>query len=67
MQVRKCVYTLSDFKELLARRIAKERLGETNMQSDEALELLNEILPRNMMVRKLFREDDEALSIMDAN
>ncbi len=36
-----------------------------NIQSDEALELLNECLPRNMMVKKLFLEEAELQSILD--
>jgi len=65
-EVTKCVYTLGDFKEMLARRIAEDRAGAVNMQSDQALELLNECLPRNMMVKKLFLEDKEGESILDA-
>ena len=38
---------------------------QINIQSDEALELMNECLPRNMMVKKLFVEELKAQSILD--
>jgi len=63
-QVRKQIYTLGDFKEMLSRRIAEERFGQINIQDDAALELINEVLPRNLMLTRLFQESD-GISIMD--
>jgi hypothetical protein len=40
-------------------------MGELNIQSDEALELINESLPRNMMVARLFLEETTGESITD--
>lgn len=64
-QVKRGVFTLGEFKELLARRIAEETAGTVNMQSDQAMELINECLPRNMMLKRLFHEEKEGESIMD--
>jgi hypothetical protein len=61
------VFTLRDFKELLARRIAEDNAGSVNMQSDQAMELLNECLPRNLMLKRIFREEKEGESIMDSS
>ncbi len=58
-------YTLGQFKEKLARLIAQERASKVNIQSDAALELINRCLPRNMMTKKLFLEEQEAESILD--
>jgi hypothetical protein len=65
-EVRKGVYTLGDFKELLSKRIAEDGAEGVNVQSDQALELLNECLPRNLMLTRLFHEMKEGESIMDA-
>jgi len=64
-EVRKGVYTLRDFKELLSKRIADDGAEGVNIQGDQALELLNECLPRNLMVKRLFNEMKEGESIMD--
>ena len=64
-EVKKGVLTLGKFKELLARRIAEEKAGTINIQSDQALELINECLPRNLMLKRIFHEDKEGESIMD--
>ena len=61
------VFTLGDFKELLARRIAEDNAGSVNMQSDQAMELLNECLPRNLMLKRIFCEEKEGESIMDSS
>ena len=55
-------YTLRDFITNLENC---GNAGNINIQSDEALELINECLPRNMMVKKIFREDKEGDSILD--
>jgi hypothetical protein len=64
-EVRKGVYTLGAFKELLSKRIAKDGAEGVNIQGDQALELLNECLPRNLLFKKLFLETKEGESIMD--
>jgi hypothetical protein len=64
-EVRKGVYTLGDFKELLSKRIADDGAEGVNIQGDQALELLNECLPRNLMLKCLFHEEKEGESIMD--
>ena len=58
-------YTLGQFKEKLARLIAQKRAGKVNIQTDAALKLINRCLPRNMMTRKLFLEEQEGESIFD--
>ena len=58
-------YTLGQFKEKLAHVIAQERAGKVNIQSDVALKLINRCLPRNMMTKKLFLEEQESESIFD--
>ena len=58
-------YTLGQFKEKLSRLIADERAGKVNIQSDVALELINRCLPRNMMAKKLFLEEQEDESFLD--
>jgi hypothetical protein len=64
-EARKGVYTLGAFKELLSKRIAKDGAEGVNIQGDQALELLNECLPRNLLFKKLFLETKEGESIMD--
>jgi len=60
------LYTLGDFASNLESELKSNKgLSDTNMQSDEALELLNELLPRNMMVQKIFLEKEETESILD--
>lgn len=60
------LYTLGDFAKNLGKELRSNKgLGDINIQSDEALELLNELLPRNMMTRKMFLEDKEGESISD--
>lgn len=63
----KRIYTLGDFvRELLELYgYDTKSLDEVNIQSDEALESLNRCLPRNLMVRKLFTEDEEGMSVLD--
>jgi len=55
-------YTLRDFITNLEHC---GNAGDINMQSDKALELINECLPRNMMVKKIFHEKREGDSILD--
>ena len=64
-EVKKGVYTLGDFKHRLSESIATDKAEGANMQSDQALELLNECLPRNLMLKRLFHEEKEGESIMD--
>lgn len=60
------LYTLGDFASNLESELKSNKgLSDANMQSDEALELLNELLPRNMMAKKLFLEKKERESILD--
>lgn len=60
------LYTLGDLATNLESELRSNKgLHDTNIQSDEALELLNELLPRNMMVKKLFVEEEATESILD--
>lgn len=60
------LYTLGEFGANLQRRFKYFKgLKDCNIQSDEALEVLNELLPRNMMVQKIFLEKEEKESIFD--
>jgi len=60
------LYTLGEFGANLQRRFKYFKgLKDCNIQSDEALELLNELLPRNMMAKKLFLEEKETESVFD--
>ncbi len=60
------LYTLGDFASNLESELKSNKgLGDANIQSDEALELLNELLPRNMMAKKLFLEEKEIESVLD--
>ena len=60
------LYTLGDFASNLESELRSNKgLRDTNIQGDEALELLNELLPRNMMAKKLFLEKKERESILD--
>lgn len=60
------LYTLGEFGANLQRRFKYSKgLKDCNIQSDEALEVLNELLPRNMMVKKIFLEKKERESILD--
>lgn len=60
------LYTLGDFASNLESEFKSNKgLSDANIQSDEALELLNELLPRNMMAKKLFLEDKESKSVLD--
>lgn len=60
------LYTLGEFGANLQRQFKSFKgLKDRNMQSDEALELLNELLPRNIMAKKLFPEEKEGDSILD--
>jgi hypothetical protein len=56
------LYTVGDFVHNLAQR---QGIDQLNIQSDDALEMLNECLPRNMMAKKLFKEEPEEESISD--
>ena len=56
------LYTVGDFVRKLTQRDGIDRL---NIQSDEALEMLNECLPHNIMAKKLFKEEPEEESISD--
>jgi hypothetical protein len=55
------IYRLADF----IYNLEQQGMGELNIQSDEALELINESLPRNMMVARLFLEETTGESITD--
>lgn len=60
------LYTLGDFASNLESELKSNKgLSDTNIQSDEALEVLNELLPRNMMAKKLFLEKKEIESVLD--
>ncbi|MFB0559509.1 MAG: hypothetical protein ACETVS_03135, partial [Dehalococcoidales bacterium] len=59
MAMVKGVFSLGEFNKLLAKRIAEDKAEGINMQSDQALELINECLPRNLMVKRLFHEEKE--------
>jgi len=60
------LYTLGDFANKLENELSSNQaLRKVNIQSEEALVLLNELLPRNMMTKKLFRENKEGESILD--
>lgn len=60
------LYTLGDFASNLESELKSNKgLGDANIQSDEAFELLNELLPRNMMAKKLFLEEKEIESVLD--
>ena len=60
------LYTLGDFASNLESELRSNKgLRDTNIQGDEALELLNELLPRNMMAKKLFPEKEQRESILD--
>jgi len=62
----KMLYTLGDFASNLESELRSNKgLRDSNIQSDEALELLNELLPRNMMVKKIFVEKEDTESILD--
>ena len=54
-------YRLADF----IYRLEQMGLGLLNMQSEEAIEAINECLSRNMMLKKLFLEKKESDSILD--
>lgn len=54
-------YRLADFIYSLE----QEGVGELNIQSEDALEIINRCLPRNMMIKKLFLEEKESDSILD--
>lgn len=60
------LYTLGDFASNLESELKSNKgLSDANIQGDEALEVLNELLPRNMMVKRLFLEKKERESILD--
>ena len=67
MEVKKCVYTIGDFIRELSWKYRHEwvLMEKVNIQSDEALEMLNRCLPRNLIVQKIFREDEKGISIID--
>ncbi len=67
MEVTRRVYTLGDFRRELERQYRHDlrAMNKVNIQSDEALDMLNRCLPRNLMVKKLFHEDEEGVSVMD--
>ena len=46
-------YTIADFARNL---LSEANADKIDLQSDEALELLNECLPRNLMVRRILPE-----------
>jgi len=46
-------YTIADFARNL---LSEANADKIDLQSDEALELLNEYLPRNLMVRRILPE-----------
>ena len=46
-------YTIGDFARNL---LSEANADKIDLQSDEALELLNECLPRNLMVRRILPE-----------
>ena len=46
-------YTIADFARNL---LSEANADKIDLQSDEALELLNEYLPRNLMVRHILPE-----------
>ncbi len=46
-------YTIADFARNL---LSEANADNIDLQSDEALELLNECLPRNLMVRRILPE-----------
>ena len=59
-------YSLGEFIRDLNNKCKYEQgLRETNIQNDLALETINECLPRNMMVKKIFLEEKEGESVMD--
>ena len=48
-------YTIGDFIRNLQ---SEANIDKIDLQSDEALELLNEYLPRNLMVRRILPEQE---------
>lgn len=48
-------YTIADFIQNLQ---GEARIDKIDLQTDEALELLNEWLPRNLMVKRILPERD---------
>jgi len=46
-------YTIGDFARNL---LSEANADKIDLQSDEALELLNEYLPRNLMVKRILPE-----------
>ena len=46
-------YTIGDFARNL---LSEANVDKIDLQSDEALELLNEYLPRNLMVKRILPE-----------
>jgi hypothetical protein len=56
------IYTVGDF----IHNLKGQGVEAENMQSDKAVEAINECLPRNLMVTRLFREEKDE-SIMDAH
>ena len=51
-------YTIADFIDNLASEPNKDKI---DLQDDEALELLNEYLPRNLMVKRILPERENIL------
>lgn len=57
-------YTLEDYMaNLKDSAMGKEK--DIDMQSDEALEIVNDCLPRNQLARTLFKTDSPKLLISD--
>lgn len=61
------LYSLGDFRRNLEAHYNHDlrALDKVNIQSHGALEAINECLPRNMMVKKIFQEKEDTESILD--
>ena len=56
------LYTLGDF----IHNLKEQDIEAENIQSDKALEAINECLPRNLLIARIHQEEKEGDSIMDA-
>ncbi len=57
-------YTLLDFVENLKAE-GGNNIGHINMQSDEATDIINDCLPRNQLLRRMFETDSPKLLMSD--
>ncbi len=56
------IYTVGDF----IKNLKEQGVEAENIQDEKSLEAINECLPRNLMVARLFREEKDE-SMMDAH